>query len=426
MTSSSLRRIVLAAGLVAALAPGARAATQSVAIPAYFYPVYPDPLWSRMNAASPTVSFAVMNPANGAGAAPDANYTAQVAATRAAGVKVLGYVYSSYATRDPSLLEADIDNYYAWYGVDGIFIDEADNTCPNAAYYADLSTYAKAKGGLGLTVINPGTNTPECFVTTADVILEFEGSYAQYQSWVPSGWESGYDPGHFWHLVYATAEADMPSTVLLSQARGAGYVYVTPDSLPNPWDSLPGEPYWSHELAYVQPTAGGCPASVTKPKLQVRGIDTMAADDSLKFSGSFTLAGTPAIDPVADGLRFVVGDGGGSEVDVTLPEGAYAGNSGWIAAASGTKWTWRDDGAAPAFGIAKATLKVKSDGASTTATFKVSGVDGSYALSASELPLTGALLLDPSSALSLCGNATFPGPKPACAVTGGGSGIRCR
>ena len=208
------RKCFAAASLIAAFAAAAaEAAPQSIAIPAYFYPVFPDPLWTQMEDAVPVVSFAVMNPASGPGPSPDSNYTSQIAATRAAGVKILGYVASTYAARPLSDLKAEIDDYYLFYGVDGIFIDEADNDCASQAYYAELDAYTKTKGGLGLTVINPGTVTPECFATAADVILNFEGSYSQYQSYVPLGWETDYDPSHFWHLIYATAEADMPSAV---------------------------------------------------------------------------------------------------------------------------------------------------------------------------------------------------------------------
>ncbi len=424
MRSRGVRQWVLAIAAVAATACSASAAPQSIAIPAYFYPSFPDPLWTQMEDAVPTVSFAVMNPADGAGAAPDSNYVSQVAATRAAGVKILGYVYSSYATRDPALLQTDIDNYYSWYGVDGIFIDEADNDCMNQSYYADLDTYTKAKGGLGMTVINPGTVAPECFVTAADVILNFEGSYSQYLSFSPLGWEAGYDASHFWHLVYATAESDMPSAVLLSQLRGAGYVYVTPDTLANPWDSLPGEPYWSTELAYVQPSGGSCAAPVSKPKLQVRGIDTPESDDSLKFSGTFTLAGTPVIDPVADGARVVVGDSGGAVADITLPAGSYAGEAGWLG--SDGKWTYRDDSSAPADGITRVTIKTSTDGVSTTVKFRVTGVDGSFAVGSDELPCVAAFLLLPDEPTSNCATASFPGPAPVCVVTGEGSGVRCK
>jgi hypothetical protein len=35
-----------------------------------------------------------------------------------------------------------------------------------------------------------------------------------------------------------------------SVARRAGYVYITSDSLPNPWDALP--PYWKAEVAQIR------------------------------------------------------------------------------------------------------------------------------------------------------------------------------
>ena len=402
------------------------AAPQSIAVPAYFYPVYPDPLWTQMEDAVPVVSVAIMNPASGPGAAPDPNYVSQIAATRAAGVRVLGYVASTYAVKPLGDLKDEIDDYYTWYDVDGIFIDEADNNCATQPYYAELDTYTKTKGGLGMTIINPGTVTPECFVTAADVLLNFEGSYTQYQSYVPLGWESGYDPSHFWHLVYATSEADMPSAVLLSQARGAGYVYVTPDTLvPNPWDSLPQGSYWTSELAYVQPTEGGCATPVARPKLQIRGIFTPEADDSLTFAGSFALAGTPVIDPVADGVRFVVSDESGAKVDLTRAAGAYDDMTsvGWLG--TDGKWTYRDDRDPPADGITKVSIKTKSDGVTTTVTFRVFGKDGSFPVSADELPLTGALLLQPDEPTTSCATATFPGPaKPLCVTTG--SGVRCK
>jgi len=41
----------------------------------------------------------------------------------------------------------------------------------------------------------------------------------------------------------------MRTIVQLSKERRAGWVYVTPDNLPNPWDTLPTGSYWSGELA---------------------------------------------------------------------------------------------------------------------------------------------------------------------------------
>jgi hypothetical protein len=52
------------------------------------------------------------------------------------GISVLGYTYTSYGTRDPSLVRAAINNVYQDYGVDGIFFDEAPVNCNDANTYA--------------------------------------------------------------------------------------------------------------------------------------------------------------------------------------------------------------------------------------------------------------------------------------------------
>lgn len=38
----------------------------------------------------------------------------------------------------------------------------------------------------------------------------------------------------------------------LAKKRNAGYVYVTNDDLPNPWDTLPPSGYWEDELRKTQ------------------------------------------------------------------------------------------------------------------------------------------------------------------------------
>lgn len=417
---------LLSVALPSAMANSVAAATQSIAVPAYFYPSYPDPVWTQLQSGAPTVAVAVMNPASGPGASADPNYVSQIAAAHAAGITVLGYVYTSYAARPLVDVQADVDAYYAQYPVDGIFFDEAANDCGQQAYYAGLDAYVKAKGGLGMTVINPGTNTPECFVTAADVILEFEGDYAAYQSWSPGGWEAGYDPGHFWHLVYGASESQMPSAILLSQSRGAGYVYVTPDGLANPWDTLPPAPYWGVEQAYVRPS-GACAAAVGRARLVVTGIDTPVGDDRLRFAGETTLPGAPLLDPVAHGVRLLIADGGGVVADVTLPAGAYAGTpgSGWKVNVAGTTWTWSDATPSPPGGITGLTLRDLSSSTPGRLKFRVKARAGAFPLHPASLPASVALYFDATSGGSPCATATFPGPLPTCALNASGTRVSC-
>lgn len=222
---------------------------QTMAIPSYFYPGSD---WSQMEQAAPTVGLTVINPDNGPGKKLDPAYVDETAKAQSAGARVLGYVYTSYGRRLLAQVKADINKYYTWYKVDGIFLDEAPTACNRAAYFKSLYTYIKAKGGTAKVAINPGQATNECFVEASDIIVNFEGPYSSYYTWQPAGWETRYPADRFWHIVIETTDADMPSAIALSKVRHAGWVYATPDGLPNPYDTLPADPYWIDELNLIR------------------------------------------------------------------------------------------------------------------------------------------------------------------------------
>jgi hypothetical protein len=254
----SVRLLCLCASIAAtALALDARlpahaavASAQGVAVPAYFDP---GSAWTRVDASTPAVRLAIVNPDNGPGSARDGGFARTVSAAQAAGISVLGYVYTNSARRPLSVVEANIDAYYRWYGVDGIFFDEASTSCAREPYYAALNAYVKAKGGAATTVLNPGTATSECYTAAADILVTFEDSYRNYvHAYSAPAWVAHYPPNRFWQIVYGAPNATaMAEAVRLSKARGAGYVYVTPERLPNPYAGLPKGAYWQEELADV-------------------------------------------------------------------------------------------------------------------------------------------------------------------------------
>ena len=237
--------------------------SQTIAIPSYFYPDSGSAgsLWDRTDEGAPAVSLAVINPASGPGEARDPAYAAQVEKSQAAGLTVLGYVSTGYANtsatnpgRTVAAVEADIDKFYGWYGVDGIFLDEASTDCQYAdPYYGDVYDHVKAKGGEAVVAINPGTQTNECYMPVSDVVMNFEGSHDSYvSSYAAPDWVGDYLPDRFWHLVYDSPDAaTMKRDVTLSKGRNAGLIYVTPDVLPNPWDTLPSVPYFEAEKQQV-------------------------------------------------------------------------------------------------------------------------------------------------------------------------------
>ena len=218
-----------------------------MALPAYFAPAD----WGGIIIDSPPVGgYVIMNPANGPGGSYDPDYAAAVAATQAAGLMVLGYVYSSYAGRSVGPIQVDIDSYNAWYNVDGIFIDECSGLTADIAYYEGLVAYVGT-----FCVLNTGSiPTDQSYMSMADSVCIFEGDYATYLTWSSPSWASSYPSSEITHLVYnCGSEGNMINAIGLATARNAGYVYVTDDTSPNPWDTLAS--YWSAELAQLAATA---------------------------------------------------------------------------------------------------------------------------------------------------------------------------
>jgi hypothetical protein len=166
---------------------------------------------------------------------------------------VVGYVFTDYARRPLAAVKADIDTYYRWYRVNGIFLDQATTSCADEPYYANLDRYVNAEHRGARTILNPGTETNQCYVHAADILVTFEGSESEYlHSYSAPAWVARYSPSHFWHVIYSTPTASaLAHVVELSQRRRAGFIYVTPAGLPNPYGALPGDAYWTSELSDV-------------------------------------------------------------------------------------------------------------------------------------------------------------------------------
>lgn len=173
--------------------------------------------------------------------------------------------------------EAQIDDWYAWYGsdgVDGVFFDEvADPTDPTAqadclsgtvsaeSYYRVLAAYAHGHS-TGQTVAfnygaNPASNWPfaaPASVQDADIAVIFEDPYSAYvnyggsgAAWSQAAWESAYGPQHFALLVYGATASNQPAATCESALhQNIGYTYITPDS---GWTTLPPSSYLGTELA---------------------------------------------------------------------------------------------------------------------------------------------------------------------------------
>ena len=210
--------------------------------------------WSQVAIDSPPITgYVVMNSNNGPGSSYDGTYAAHIAAVQASGLMVLGYVYTQGPTyRTAVSVEADIATYMSWYNVNGIFIDECSGLTADISYYQGIVAYVKAQTGT-FCVLNPGSVPSDLtYMSMADSVGVFEGTYSTFTAWTPPSWVATTPPNQLTYLVYdCTTEANMVNAVSLALSWNAGYFYVTDDTTPDPYDTIAS--YWTAELSQFFP-----------------------------------------------------------------------------------------------------------------------------------------------------------------------------
>ena len=210
--------------------------TTGIIVPLY---IYPGAAWDELieiknnNSAVPIV--AVINPNSGPGSVKDPNYVAGIRELKAAGIVVLGYTWTDYGARSSSAVRSEITKYKNWYSVDGIFFDAMSNLRGKLNYYKNLDNFAKSRG-LEMTVGNAGTDTKPIFVGSVDNIVIYESPGTPSLSYL-GGWHSNHDKVNFSFISYDVNSMD--EQFVEGATQRVGYMYITDDDLPNPYDSLP-------------------------------------------------------------------------------------------------------------------------------------------------------------------------------------------
>jgi hypothetical protein len=179
----------------------------------------------------------IMNPANGPGAEARPDYRTAVSALQSGGTRVLGYVHTGYGARDPAAVLADATRYRSWYGVDGVFLDETPDAEAALPYYRSIAEQARADG-LRLVALNPGTVPARGYFDIADIVVTFEGPATTYDAALRETppWVAEAAGGKVAQLLYGATRAE---ALAAATQPGAGYLYATAGTLPDPWSALP-------------------------------------------------------------------------------------------------------------------------------------------------------------------------------------------
>jgi hypothetical protein len=210
----------------------------------------------------------IFNPANGPGFNVDANYLAADGSgplpdLKQAGAIIYGYVATSFAAKSMDEVTADIDRYFdgLYAGqIDGVFLDEMSNNLAFTGYYQQINEYVKNKIAAAPVIGNPGiasTINPDQqtvfsvsdYIRSVDVLVTFEGSADQYADNAISGkLPAIISARKNANIIHTTPEWDNAIAALIDQHK-VGMVFVTSDTLNNPYDQLPD--YWSTMLTAI-------------------------------------------------------------------------------------------------------------------------------------------------------------------------------
>jgi hypothetical protein len=229
-------------------ASGVLAGTVHLIVPAYWDP---DDQWQQIIASAPTVGMIIFNPNSGPGTAAKPGYAAAIAQAQKAGIKVLGYVSTQYGARAEADIDADVNGYYSLYSPSGIYFAEGPtaDTCDTLqAEYQRLTALALSHDSRATLAI--GTRFCPTFITFSDLMVEFAETYSMYQSYVSPSWMPGGSPGRFVHFISEVPDADASQVLSRAIGLGAGWVFTTDGTAPNPWGALPS--YFDQEVTALR------------------------------------------------------------------------------------------------------------------------------------------------------------------------------
>ena len=231
-------------------------ASVKLLVPAYFYPAGEGlRTWRKLiGAAGKVPVIAIANPASGPGTEINPDYAKVIQQAQTARIKVIGYVSTNYTKRKSADIKHDIDLWLKFYPtIQGIFFDEQSSEAAQSDFYLDLANDARQKIPQAFVVTNPGTICAEEYFSknVADTICVVENGEG-LEKYTPPEWAKKYPAERFYGLAFQVpTAAGLRTSLRAAVQKHLGYVYVTDDKLPNPWDTLPV--YWEAEIQAVNP-----------------------------------------------------------------------------------------------------------------------------------------------------------------------------
>ncbi|MGW1194973.1 spherulation-specific family 4 protein [Streptomyces sp. NPDC002536] len=245
-------------------------------VPGFAHPLVAPAEWGGLQRAGLPLDWVVLGGAGGGpGSRPDPCWRAAAAPLREAGVRLLGHLDLASGTRPLGELLSDAQRFLNWYKVDGFALGR----CPADA--AGLKETRRAAGALRTLrdgthlVLLQGTHPCPGYVSLADQLVTFAGSWSAYRWSQVAEWTADHPPERFCHLVYGVPRSHLDEAMRIARWQGAGTVFFTDRTSHasrtgrahragragraapltfvrvDPWESLPG--YWDEFVSRIGP-----------------------------------------------------------------------------------------------------------------------------------------------------------------------------
>ncbi|NPA03261.1 MAG: hypothetical protein GXO61_00190 [Epsilonproteobacteria bacterium] len=205
---------------------------KGVLIPFYHYPTKEDEEIKRLLELKKryplTQIITIINPSNGTFRRIDPNFVKMISTLHKAGITTIGYVHTSYGNRKKEKVILDIlrwERYYKKFGIDGIFVDEVNSSIQSLPYYQDLHKVVYDR--FNLLALNPGVEVDKSFYSLADIVVSYEAD--KIPNFCPNKEKSA--------LLLHTQKR-LHHSLLDRFVECYDYLYITEQSLANPWERL--------------------------------------------------------------------------------------------------------------------------------------------------------------------------------------------
>jgi len=234
-------------------------ATSKVIVPAYFFP-YDNanpgahnvgPYWSSLIDAAKfhgNKLIVVANPNNGPGSGTGwekQKYAEAINKVRSHGAIVVGYVYTCYGLtsnstacngRTLSHVTNDITKWKQWFGVDGIFLDEAATDPNKVGIYQSIDQDIQSQISNALVISNYGTMPANQYLSRRGVHVIMENTAAFFDT---NHNQLNNPPAGSAALIHTMNDGNWQSRRNALNNKGIKYYFLTGDGGWNPWDTLP-------------------------------------------------------------------------------------------------------------------------------------------------------------------------------------------